>query len=155
MFGSYRRLENDRRALHQAHRLLRFEVGCRFAITVQLAFTVALGWCVPESITAKMFAVGGWAAHGVLISMTAVLSLLLADIAVNDLLPARFKLQKIKNRRLLLFSMVTAVYVVCTMATLHFDWDGGTVLIAGYLATAGVSAHYAITLALWELYAHQ
>lgn len=154
-FSSYSRIVNDRRALHPMWRLTRYEFGQRLAVTVQLAFNVGVAWCVPESILSKMFATGGISSHAILISMSLVLFLLVVDMSINDLMPDRFVFHGIINKRLLLFSMVAACYVICALATLHFDWQGGGILVLGYLATAIVSAHYVVTLAVWGLNANK
>lgn len=127
----------------QPHRLIRFELICRYLILTGISGTCALGWFVSNSLTWGLLQAGGEFGKVVLWVMTAGTALGWLDFLINDLAPARFSIEIIKRHRHFGFWMLGGTYLLQAYASLGCTIGIEDILPFIYMFTAGGCGWYA------------
>ena len=132
----------------QPHRLLKFDLIARCAILQQALVTCVLAWFVPVSLTSKLIAEGNQYGHFVLIALTAVIAVGIADIFVNDVLPAKFTLQWCRQRRHKIYNFIAGLYFIQAFAGVGDTLNAEDILCFAYFLEGGIAAWYSWTVSV-------
>lgn len=128
---------------------LRFHFIARCALLLHGVAVSAFAWLAPTSMTGRMLGVdAGFTPRVILLAMTVVTLLGVADAIINDLLPARWSLPCVQRNRHLGYISLGAIFVMQVFASSSDLPPGGGVLVAYHLGAGVLCALFAIAATL-------